>query len=659
MVAESALDYRHRGTVDGRLGLWQARHVEEFLLDWLPRTLTQLPGERPADGPGGLREWLRFLRAMGLDDPRGEPLETLEPVIDALSPMFSEAMADRTRWGIAKFWTTTAAEQGVDIFDQRAMDRFVERAQRGRVHYDEEALEAIVRRHRLTGPPMAARAEPQLPVTLPSEDELRGAAAAVPLTGQLATLARWVGTDGRELTKLGRLRLSDARELVALLSTGDRPGSPRTSADLPRLTVIFEWAKKARVVRTAKGRLYAVAKAQPLLKDPLELWMRAFEAFFELREALLGDRDGYRPTSMLFAVYEDLVPDILNTLYSIPHPMPWPRLRESTHLAYDTHFLLNTEELTQEQFWLRQADADLRDVLETLEQFGLITREQGLAHPAFLDLPATPSAPALPRGMPPELAALLGAAAPDPDAPRRAQELRDELTAGPVELIRLTDLGTHAVRLRLLAEGRDAPLVGELADAPAAGLLGVLAEHYDPDSARAELTAWTHSRGGTEPALRELLQAVRDTPWRTRAGALLDVLATALPDGEGERLLRTLRCDPELAPTALSVLTHREILRPEDLTDTESLLMLAETLLQMLEASGPDATVETMLTQGRSQAREMIAAAMASGHPDQAGLATLRALADGPLRERSTQLGRLNTARTQGRRARTKGKRRR
>ncbi|MDH6576198.1 hypothetical protein [Kitasatospora sp. MAP5-34] len=596
---------------------------------------------------------------MRLEDPRGEPLDVLERVIDAVSPGYAEAMADRTRWGMAKFWATTAAEQGVDIFDQRAMNRFTERAQRGQIPYDEAALEAIVRRHRLTGPATMDRAESQLPVTLPSEDELRAAAVAVPLTGQLAALAQWAGKDGRELTKLGRLKLVDARELAGLLSTGDRPGSPRSSTDLPRLNVVFEWAKKARVVRAAKGRLFAVAKAQPLLKDPLALWLRAFEAFFELREALIGDRDGYRPTSMLFAVYEDLLPDILNTLYSIPHPMPWPRLRESTHLAYDTRFHLTGEELAQEQFWLRQADADLRDVLDTLEQFGLITREQGTAHPAFLDLPATPPAPDLPPGMPPELAALLGTPAPNPDAPRRSQELRDELTTGPVELIRLTDLGTHAVRLRLLAEGRDAPLIGELTSAPAAGLLGVLAEHYDPASARLELAAWTDARGGSDPALRELIQAVRDTPWHTRAQVLLDIFTTSLPDGEGEQLLRTLRDDRQLAPTALSVLTHHEILDPDDLTEPEQLLMLTEQLLQLLELGGPDATAQALFSQGGSQASEIITAALASGHPDQAGLAALRTLADGPLRQRSAQLGRLKATRTRQRSTRGKGKRRR
>lgn len=143
----------------------------------------------------------------------------------------------------------------------------------------------------------------------------------------------------------------------------------------------------------------------------------------------------------------------------------------------------------------------------------------------------------------------------------------------------------------------------------------------------------------------ELVQAVRDMPWRSRAEAMLDVLAAALPDGEGGRLLRSLRGDPPLAPTALSVLTRHEVLGPDDLTGPESLLMLAEGLLQLLEMAGEDAAADSLLTQGRKQAREIIAAALASGHPDQAGLTALQALADGPLRPRSPQLGRENAAR--------------
>jgi hypothetical protein len=45
-VVEAALDYRHLGTPDGRLGLRDQRHIEDFLLDWVPRTVTVLPGKR-------------------------------------------------------------------------------------------------------------------------------------------------------------------------------------------------------------------------------------------------------------------------------------------------------------------------------------------------------------------------------------------------------------------------------------------------------------------------------------------------------------------------------------------------------------------------------------------------------------------------------------
>ena len=118
------------------------------------------------------------------------------------------------------------------------------------------------------------------------------------------------------------------------------------------------------------------------------------------------------------------------------------------------------------------------------------------------------------------------------------------------------------------------------------GMLGVLAESYDPDSARAELALWTTAHGGPKAARELLVQAVRETPFRTRAEAMLDVLAGALPEPEGERLLHQLRGGPELAPTALSVLTRREFLDPDDLVDAEAFLTVAENLLQFLESTG-------------------------------------------------------------------------
>jgi hypothetical protein len=641
-MAEAALDYRHRATADGRLGLWEPRHVEELLLCWVPETITERHGEERGDAPGTLRTLLRYLHAARLADPRGPALEDSLAAVDAVAELYPGAMADRTRWGLAKFWAMTAAEQGVDVLDGAALQRFAERAQRGEVTYDRQALGMIMER-RLTGRALSsvARAEPQLPVVLPPEDELRRRAGASTVVGQLRGLAEWAGRDGRAVTAAGRLRMADARELVDVLGTGDKAEGVRSSADLPRLGLLVEWAKKARLVRVVKGRLCAVARARPVLADPLQLWLRAFEACFELRQALIGARSGWHEESMLFDAYEDVLEDVLNTLYSLPYPMPWPRLRDSVHLAHRARFQLDGGSDIQHRMWFEHADRDLCKVLDTLVDLGAIRRERGMADPVFLEVGLS-AEPELPAGMPPELAELLGAAgvAPDPSAQERDRRLREELSAGPVELIRLTELGTRAVRQRLLAVGRDAPLVGELARAPAAGLLGVLADDYDPDAARVELAGWIAARGERDAALGQLVEAVRSMPFRVRAQAMLAVLLTALPDGEGERLLRGLRGDAALAPLALTALAHHELLSPEDMTDAEHLLLLAENLLQLVElAGGGDGAEEVLRAQG-SEARDAVAAALDSAHPDRAGLAELGQLAARALRTPAVRLGR-------------------
>jgi hypothetical protein len=656
-VVETALDYRHRGTPDGRLGLWEPRHIEAYLLDWLPRTITVLPGEEPADVPGTLAALLRYLDAMGLSDPRGASLADNLAAIETLAPRHAPAMADRSRWGMAKFWTTTAAEQGVDIHDPAALQRFVERAQQGEVKYDREALDEVVRNHLTRGPAVVTRAEPQLPVLLPAEKELRARAEMSRALRWLRGIADWAGPEGRVLTATGHLRMADARALVAELGTGDAVDSVRSSTQLPRLGLAVEWAKKARLVRVVKGRLYAVAKAQPLLKDPLALWRRAFETFSELRGPLLGARSGRHGESMLFDSFQDIVPDVLNTLYSLPHAMPWPRLRDSLHLAYRAEYELSGHYAWQME--LGHADRDLRTALDVLEDLGAIKRHEGMADPVFLDLPLEESV-LPPAGMPPELAELFGVVAggqgESEDAEERSKEQRSELTGGPVELIRLTALGHDSVRRRLLAEGRDAPLVGELAQAPAAGLLGVIAEHYDPDAARTELAAWVAARESPAEALEKLTDAVRAAPFRTRAEAMLDALVDAYPDGEA--VLRGLRGDSLLAPTALSVLVRREVLDAEDLTEAESLLMVAESLLQLLETVGPEGFLEVLGGQELS-AREALEAALVSGHPDRSGLADLKAVAEQARRQPAVRLGRGHQRRRPGGGGKGKGGKRR
>ena len=74
-------------------------------------------------------------------------------------------------------------------------------------------------------------------------------------------------------------------------------------------------------------------------------------------------------------------------------------------------------------------------------------------------------------------------------------------------MVRLTPLGLYGLRARLRAAGVAVPLVGDLADEPAATLLNTL-PRYPRHAARAEAEQWLHGREPHEAA-RELLRAAR------------------------------------------------------------------------------------------------------------------------------------------------------
>jgi hypothetical protein len=102
---------------------------------------------------------------------------------------------------------------------------------------------------------------------------------------QVRALVGWVGT-GRKLTQTGRVTLADARALVEVLDTGDRMDpvigdrtfKTKSSEELYHLTLLVEWAKAARLLRTAGGRLLPVKKNAKLLEHPDELRGALFSA---------------------------------------------------------------------------------------------------------------------------------------------------------------------------------------------------------------------------------------------------------------------------------------------------------------------------------------------------------------------------------------------
>lgn len=206
---------------------------------------------------------------------------------------------------------------------------------------------------------------------------------------QLRALTSWVG-DGRALTQTGRLRLADARELVALLGTGDEldpmDGRFRTksSAELPELTLIVEWAKACRLVRVAKGRLVTVKRSASLLDRPHELWNRMFEVFPQLGEALCPD--GWAQ-SLMRRHFREAVDAVLLLAYRGRGRVALADARALAWEIVTAPYVLDGATEQQQSTWRAMNDRDLRYALQTLERLGavghdgdvLTLTEQGLA----------------------------------------------------------------------------------------------------------------------------------------------------------------------------------------------------------------------------------------------------------------------------------------
>ncbi|MGW5438489.1 hypothetical protein [Nocardia asteroides] len=496
----AALDFRHN-SVDGRLAYWTGALATEFLLSYVPRSVSVSAGDA-TEFPDSVRALTGFLNESGLADPTGDPLVEVHAAITESATGFAAAMTDQRNYGLSKFWVMTAIEHCIDPTDGPAMNAFFHAAQAGEVDVDHDVLDHIATRHIRDGGGWVERAVVQLPVVLPAERELAEIAEHTHLVAQLRDLVSWVD-DGRALTTTGAVKLADARDLVALLDTGDtcdphiggRVWRTKSSTELAGLVRLVELAKKIRVVRVVKNRLVRVAKAAPLLRDGLALWTAAFDAqptlgLLNPPNARFGEH-----TRMLAGVIDEVLPDVLNTLYGLPEPMPVVRLSETVWAACTAMYYLDSLEPAIEERLRQGVGADLRRLLGHLADIGAVELTFGEPDPMFRsDLDASEAKPPQAQLSADILDRLRVALAPD---------------AGPTELISLTPLATRAVRARLLSEGRSAPLVGELIEAKPAQLLGMLAEHYSEPTAEAEIAGWLTAHGGRAVGLPLLLDAIR------------------------------------------------------------------------------------------------------------------------------------------------------
>jgi hypothetical protein len=221
------------------------------------------------------------------------------------------------------------------------------------------------------------------------DESLAAAADESAVVRHLRELTRWVGA-GRGLTQTGRIKLADARALVALLETGDEI-DPRfgdhvhrtTSSDeLYGLNAILGWARVAGLVRVVRGRLVPVKKALPLLDRPLELWDRAFDAFTSLGEALCPEWLG---GTLLRQEFEPAMTAVLTRLYGGPLPVG-----EVCALAWEVsshRYVIPDAPDPRGPRWRRVNDRDTELALQALASLGAL-RLSGTGEAAVAELTA-------------------------------------------------------------------------------------------------------------------------------------------------------------------------------------------------------------------------------------------------------------------------------
>ena len=605
-LAGALLDSRHFSS-DGRLGHWTPSQVRRALLEWIPGKVTA-PREDLLAAPETLRTVLRYLDATGLRDPRGAVTAENEAAIDTAAKEFGAAIADQERYGLAKMAVLSAAygDAGIPIPDGLAS--FLQRPEEDLQAFDAANLEDLLGRQLMLPGLGQERPMAQLPVFLPAREELADAAERSTVVGQFRTLAAWLGPKGRALTPAKNIRPADARELAALLGTGDEGLKFHSAAELPGLNLVVSWALKARLIRRQGARLLPVAKASPLLADAEALWQRAFEAAFDIGLAVCRPIWADEPPSPVQQMYDVVVPDLMATIYSMEEPVPVPRLAESVWETVKANFDLDFLSPLSLMGLRGRVDNDVEYIFDAFEALGAVTTVQGMASEIFsMDLDDG----AMPFGI------------ESPFGADQAAVLRERL-AKPARLVSLTPLGTRAMRERMLAEGREAGLVGELAGAAPAELLGTVAEHYTTSSGPEEIAIWRAAHGGS---LDPLVQAVRDCPFVSRRVALLKTLARSVP--EGTELLAELTRDPDLGPVVL--LAERDDLSPQDATPDEAAWIMAGSLLELLEIGGPAAVREQLKNLPPAQRGDIVRAVSASSYPVPETLEEFRTLVAEPI----------------------------
>ncbi|MET9505649.1 hypothetical protein ABZY42_28655 [Streptomyces sp. NPDC006622] len=435
---------------------------------------------------------------------------------------------------------------------------------------------------------------PLPPVRLHPEAELARDALSTPLLSRAARLARWAGPDTRVDTGGGLVdeQLPAAAELLGL--TGD--DAVAHASEAWRVAVdagLVEITDEEAGTVTAGEDLALLTAGAP--HDVLAVWLAALETVLadatvpdldDLADAL--DENGEIDFSRLDWDPEGeaaFLDGVLGNLYLLTvtedgpgdGPVPLPALAASMIVPGDLGEPTN-DMLEQ----ISDAMMRLDDQFRLLEPIGLVAYQ-------------------------PVDEALMGDPDEEPAAPL------DDTDVSRYGMVRLTPLGLHGLRARLLEAGFDAPAVGDLVDKGADALLDG-SSGYGPRAARAETEQWLDRR---EPlaAARELLAAARGADERAPLRRLRCQQALSLVGAQAEPAVREVLDDPELGGLARVWLT--ELGATDVPPPSEDLVywLTIDTLAAQLAAEGNSEELQALVEGLAQQHSGFFAAAWRVGHP--------------------------------------------
>ncbi len=527
-VASTMLDFKW-AYGDGRIFEWRRTDLDDLLLSYYPRKVAVPDEELLAIVPAA-KDFLTFLQDGQV--LRGDPLPELFDGLDALLPEFAAAMHDASNSGMAKGLVAAMKAEGVDISQPDAVSQWIEDLNARPIEEREAILEA-------------EGSEPLvLPsIELPGEDELARAAEASRGLALLAGFARYVG-DGRKLTRLGFLTLSDGRALVELLETGDvidprigdRPYRTRSTAELPLLNLLFRWARAAGFVKVRHGWVSITRRGRSMGRKPIADWQAAFEGFLVCDPVPAGHGLGASEDGPFWnEVLLELIEELPLGLY-LGSEVDLERLRDDAWRQVQARFELHREQWVLDH-WRRMMEVDIdRQILDRLSDLGALTVSGGKISPTSLGLWAT-NRMLRKRGA---VAPIVGDRAGSPAA---------ELLEACAEL----SLDESEVEIRRWIEHRPLTAAAELAEAARSGRLPQLALHalgFAGPAAEAEVRALVAVEG-LEPYARMWLvahgheDASSLTPEMLMAAFVAGLAAEAQQNGPVTAVARLMSLGPE------------------------------------------------------------------------------------------------------------------